>query len=179
MDPLEKLLQGVAAAMILLNKAIEKRSALECIVLQANVIDGALRVGLILKKQLDTASRDIDAPLLRQGDADPRISERTIYQRGLDAGVIDQPLFDRLALAYDKRNRCIHRYLLSDITYDFATNLVFELDALLNDMNAAIEKLEKAQIARGVGVTVAGGGITMDFVREFASAKEHVHNLDS
>src|SRR6266496_2651922 len=135
-DPLEKLLQAMAAAVRFLNKAIDKRCALECIVLQANVIDGALRVGLVLKAQLESGTRKIDDSLLKQAETDPKIPERSIYQRCLDKDVIDRGLFDRLSSVYDKRNKCIHRYLLTDIDYDYPTSVVFELDELLTAVNS-------------------------------------------
>src|SRR6266487_497937 len=136
---LEKFLQGMAAAVHLLNKAIERRSALECIVLQGNLADGGLRMALILKSQLDSRSNAIDDSLLSQRDSDPKVTERMIYSRCLQAGVIDQSLFDALSAAYDKRNKRIHRYLLSDIDYDYATNQVFELDSIRDRVNAIVE----------------------------------------
>src|SRR5438034_1644045 len=65
---LDKFLQGMSAAVHLLNRAIERRSALECIVLQANLTDGCLRMALILKAQLDSRSNAIDDSLLQQQD---------------------------------------------------------------------------------------------------------------
>ncbi|MDA1088286.1 MAG: hypothetical protein O2901_14890 [Verrucomicrobia bacterium] len=174
---LEKLLQAVTAAAMLLNKAYEKRAALECIVLQANLIDGVLRVGLILKQQLDTGSCAIDDLLLMQSDDDRAISERDIYRRALVAAVIDQPLFDDLSSAYGVRNRCIHRYLLSTTTYDDAIELVYRLDKLLRRVNAAVELLEEAQVQRGRGITVKGSAIGKDFLAMFAAQKEHPRNL--
>src|SRR3989442_1570584 len=97
---LEKFQQGMAAAVHLLNKAIERRSALECIVLQANLIDGVLRLALILKAQLDSLSNAVDDSLLRQRDSDSKVTEKMIYARCLQAGVIDQSLFDALSAAY-------------------------------------------------------------------------------
>ena len=83
-DILERFLQGVAAAAHLFNRAVENKSALECIVLQASLLDATLRVGLILKKQLDSKSSVIDEEILSQGLTDSRISEREIYKRCRD-----------------------------------------------------------------------------------------------
>src|SRR5262249_17438755 len=137
-DQLERFLQGMAAAAHLLNRAIEKQSALECIVLQANILDGMLRVGLILKAQLDAGNTAIEVDLLQQGETDKKISERQIYERCRGAGVIEPHLFDTLSSVYDKRNKCMHRYLLSDIDYDYAVNLVFELDKVCDEVKAVI-----------------------------------------
>ncbi len=172
-------MQGMAAAQLLLNKAIEKRSALECIVLQANLIDGALRIGLILKAQLNAGDSRIDDTLLAQADNDSRISERMVYKRCLENGVIDQTLFQRLTSAYDQRNKCIHRYVLSEIDYDFATRLVFELSDLLDQTSRAVGILEQQQIEKGIGMTVSGSPQTKAELRAFATQKEKRHNLDS
>jgi len=106
------------------------------------VADAGLRIALILKSQLDSHSNAIDDSLLSPRDSDPKVTERMIYARCLQAGVIDQSLFDALSVAYDKRNKCIHRYLLSDIDYDYATNLVFELAGIRDRINAIVESLE-------------------------------------
>jgi hypothetical protein len=176
-DQLARFMQGMAAATFLLDTAIEKRSALECIVLLSNLIDGALRVGLILRRQLDNATNEIDVTLLAQTDGDRAMSERSIYKACLEGRLIDASLFEALTQAYDKRNKCIHRYLLSEIDYDYATSLVFELDSLLRRIRGVIWLLEDEQIQRGVGMTVAAGLATKEFLREFASEKEKSHNL--
>ena len=87
-------------------------------------------MALILKAQLDSRSNAIDNSLLQQQDSDPKMPEKAIYNRCLEEAVIDKALFDELSAAYNKRNKCIHRYLLSDIDYDYATELVFELDGV-------------------------------------------------
>lgn len=176
-DVLEKFLQGLAAAAHLFNNAVEKHSALECIVLQANMLDASLRVGLILKQQLASQSTTIDYSLLQQGQSDKKVSEREIYNRCRDAAVIDSTLYTALSVAYNKRNECIHRYILSEIDYDYATSLVFELDALLDKVKSAIWQLEHEQIQRGVGMTVVGPSTSKELLREFALGKEKPYNL--
>lgn len=174
---LEKHLQATTAAAMLLNKAYEKRAALECIVLQSNLIDGVLRVGLILKEQLNTGTCVVDETLLTQNDGDQAISEREIYRRALSAEVIDQHLYDDLSTAYDVRNKCIHRYLLCATNYDDAVGLVYRLDKLLRLVSAQVESLEKAQIERSVGMTIKGSATTKEFLAKFAAQKEHPRNL--
>lgn len=178
-DALPKFVQGMFAAAHLLNEAMKHRRALECIVLQANIMDGMLRMALILKRQIETKSRVIDEKLIRQLDSDGPISERSIYKLCLEAGIIQQDLFADLSVAYDKRNKCIHRYLLSDINYDYATNLVFELDALSDKVIAVVKGLEAEQVRLGVGMTVAGPELSKEFLREYAEQKEKSHHLGS
>ena len=152
-DSLGKLLQGMAAAAQLLNTATEKRSAFEAIVLQSNLIDGTLRVGLVLKFQLDSGTGTIKETFLIPKDSE---TEKSIYQRCLDKKIIDQSLFKKLSQAHDKWNQCIHRFLLSDVDYDYASHLVFELDELLNSVKAVVGKLEEQQLEKGVGMTTRG-----------------------
>lgn len=71
----------------------------------------------------------------------------------------------------------VHRYLLADIDYDYATSLVFELSDVLQAVNDAICRLEKEQIEKGVGMTRSGPQPTTEYLREFAANKEKLHNL--
>jgi hypothetical protein len=178
-DHLERFLKGLSAAVFLLNKAIEKQSALECIVLQANIIDGMLKIGLILKSQLQKGSADYDDTLLKQDDDDKATSERSIYKRCFISKVIGEELFKSLEEVYQKRNRCIHRYLLCEIDYDYATRLVFALDAVMDGVKETIAGLEKEQIEKGVGMTAMGEGSSRESLLDFASGKEKRHNLES
>lgn len=141
------------------------------------MLDAMLRIGLILKKQLDNKSSVIDYELLSQGPNDRKISDREIYKRCRDAAVIEPQLHDALSAVYDKRNECIHQYILSKIDYDYATKLVFELDALLDAVKAAVLRLEHEQIQKRIGMTVAGPSVSKEFLREFASGKEKPYNL--
>jgi len=178
-DALGKLLQGVTSAMFLLHKAMENRFALECLVLQSNIIDGSLRVGLILKSQLDLRTQVIDETLLRQNETGPKISETDIYQRCRDAKIIDQALFIKLSQAYKKVNQCIHGYVLTDVNYDDASRLVFKIDELMDSVKSAIGRLEKQQVKKGVGMTKLGPKLgpkaTEEFLKAFAGGKEKPH----
>ena len=178
-DHLEKFLKGLSAAMFLLNKAIEKQSALECIVLQANIIDGMLRIGLILKSQLQNGSADYDDGLLKQDDDDKATSERSIYRQCFSANVISQDLFISLQEVYQKRNKCIHRYLLCEIDYDYVTKLVFAFDSVMDRVKETIAELEKQQVEKGVGMTVAGENSSRESLLDFASGKEKRYNLEN
>jgi hypothetical protein len=176
-DQLGKFLQGLSAAIFLLNKATEKQSALECIVLQANIIDGMLRIGLILKEQILQKNAIINESLLKQEEEDKRLSERFIYKKCLVSGVIDQELFGELENAYLRRNKCIHRYLLCEINYDYATKLVFDLDSILEKTKLIIGKLENEQIEKGIGMTRSAQETSKSLLFRFASGKEKPYNI--
>ncbi len=172
-----RFLQGFAAAAHLLNVAFEKRAALECIVIQANLIDGLLRTGLVLQAQLKKRSSEIDERLVKQEDGDPMIPEREIYKCALAEGVIDQSLFDDLSVAYGQRNKAIHRYLLCSVTYDDAKDVVFSLADLSERVRDRVYLIEQEQIKQGVGMTVSGTDADREFLREFAAKKERPYNL--
>ena len=173
-DVLEVFLSGMAAACVKHNEAVEKRSAIECIILGAAIIDGQLRMALILTEQLQTNSRSIREELLCQTDDDRGVSERTIFRRCRDVGIIDEPLFQRLGAAYDKRNKIIHRYLLSEANYAFATKLVFEYADLIEAVKQIVHKIESEQIRLGRGITVAGPECDLSLISEMAKEKERI-----
>ena len=177
MPAFEKFMQGFAAAVHLLNTAKEKRSALECIVLQANLIDGLLRTGLILRRQLKNGSSLIDELLIKQEDGERMISERKIFELAFNEGVVTEAIFDELSAAYKSRNKAIHRYLLCRITYDDAVQLVYILDDLMDRIKDCVHQIEQDQIKLGTGMTVVGPSADPDFLREFAAKKEKRHNL--
>ena len=56
---------------------------MESVVLSAAVIDGTLRMGLILKHQLETNTNDLLEEFLYQEEEEKGISEREIYRRAL------------------------------------------------------------------------------------------------
>src|SRR5262249_15629419 len=122
----------------------------------ASVIDGSLRIGLILQHQLKAESSEVLEELLLQKDEDQIVSERAIYKRALRDGVIDDNLFQRLEGLYAKRNRVVHRYIISDLTTRQVLEIGTEFEQVLPAVNAAVGALEALQIERGIGMTKGG-----------------------
>jgi uncharacterized protein YutE (UPF0331/DUF86 family) len=176
---LKIFLDGMASACEKLSRGWETQSAIECVVLSAAIIDGLLRMGLILKQQLNTCSSNIDESLLHQRGTDRHISERTIFNRCRDEDIISEELHARISNAYDRRNRCVHRYLISDINYSYATQLVFDYANLIDEVKEAVNKLEQEQIRRKVGITeTAEIPFTKDFIQAMARRKDRRPNFD-
>jgi len=123
-----KFIEAIAAARHHLSRAYDTRSALECIVLSASIIDAQLRIGIIMKQQLDNKTDSFDESLIHQKGGDKKRQERDILKMALDHGVINDIVYHMLNELYNKRNKCIHRYIISDINYQYATRLVFEYD---------------------------------------------------
>jgi hypothetical protein len=147
--------EGLAAAVHRLNRAIETRSALEYVVLSAAVVDGVLRMGLILKNQLDTHSSDFDEKLIHQQNEDMKRGERWVIEKAGKAGVIPQGFREDLMRLYERRNKCIHRYIISDVNYSFVTQLVFDYADAMERLNQYVGEMEIAQLREGVGFVVA------------------------
>ncbi|MGH8456642.1 MAG: hypothetical protein ACRETW_05575 [Stenotrophobium sp.] len=72
-DSLSRFTDGMAAAQHRLESGYEARSALECIVLSAAIMDGLLRIGLIMQDQLDRHTNEVDERFLHQEDSDKKL----------------------------------------------------------------------------------------------------------
>ena len=114
---ISNFLSGVGAAHNLLVDAIEsKTSFTEQVCLSATLIDGLLRLSLVMKQQIDTRKGNVDPMLLFQGKRQKKyISEREIYKRARIAKIITKEIENKLHTLYNKRNVIVHRYLISDI----------------------------------------------------------------
>lgn len=110
-------LSGIGAAHNLLVDAIEsKKSFVEQVCLSATLIDGFLRLSLVMKQQLDTGKGIVDPILLFQSKRQKKyITEREIYKRARIEKIITKEIEQKLNVLYNKRNIIIHRYLISEI----------------------------------------------------------------
>ena len=175
MDPWERLknfIKSFAAAVELDARAANQGCFVECVVLSAAIIDATLRMGLILKHQLDTSSNTLLDELLLQEEAGAIISERQIYRRSLSSQIIDQATFDRLENLYDRRNRVVHRYCISLITTKDVLDIASEYDSLKRQVSAFVEGLEKEQIRLGIGMTSQDvPGDIVEQIRDLALGK--------
>ena len=151
-DRLEHFMSGFAAATELLSRAFENGFLIEVVVLGALVIDGCLRIGLILDHQIRTRSDQVLEELLFQRDEDRIVTERQVYQRALDASVVSQGVFDELSALYSERNRVVHRYIISDITTEQVFRVAHRYEQVIPEVNEAVWVLEDKQIRLGVGM---------------------------
>ncbi len=149
-------MNGFTAAGQLMQRAAKNGYFIEYLCLAAAVIDGSLRIGLILQHQLDTASSIILDDLLFQSEADKVISEREIYRRAHERKVITDDLFSRLEELYQKRNRVVHRYVISDLTTADVLRIATEFERIVPQVNSAVVRIEELQVERGIGITREG-----------------------
>lgn len=149
-------MDGFVAAAQLLQRAAQNGFFIEYICLAASVIDGSLRIGLILKHQLKTGSSEVSEELLLQTDADPIVSEREIYRRAVREVVIDSDLVHKLDELYTKRNSVVHRFIISELTTHEVLQIASEFEQILPAVNAAVVALETKQVELGVGMSRSG-----------------------
>ena len=169
---------GFTAALELDKRAAKEGCFVECVVLSAAVIDGTLRMGLILKHQLETNSKDLIDELLYQEEDGNGISERVIYRRALSKNIITQETHDKLSALYNRRNRVIHRYIISMITTKDVLDIAWEYDSLKHEVSDHVAELEKEQIRLEIGMTVSGESENLsETLEEIAIAKHGDDNL--
>jgi len=149
----ENYMKGFYASVELGQKAQSNGSFIECVCLYANQIDAILRIGLILRKQLETDSSELIEELLYQGEGDKIITERKIYADALDAGIIDEAMFDQLENLYKERNKVVHRYIISELTTKMVLQIAIGYHKLLMAVREKIAKLERLQVESGRGMT--------------------------
>jgi uncharacterized protein YutE (UPF0331/DUF86 family) len=155
-DRFIRFMGGFAAAAELAKRAHGREHHVEYIVLAGSLIDALLRMGLILRHQIETQSEAILADLLYQGHDDSIIGEREIYRRAAAAQVIDAALLDELQDLYSWRNRVIHRYVISEITTEDVRHVAADYHRALSRVAQAVYAVEHEQIVRRVGMVRAG-----------------------
>jgi uncharacterized protein YutE (UPF0331/DUF86 family) len=154
-DALKRFTEGMAAAQRRLERGYDTQSALECIVLSAAIVDGLLRIGLIMRDQLDRHTNEVDERFLHQKDSDKKIAERWIIDQAEKRRVVSKEFAARLHLLYEARNKCIHRYIISDVNYHYATKLVFDYADAIEVARVSIKSLEEEQYEMGIGMVAA------------------------
>jgi hypothetical protein len=164
---------GFTAAVELDLRAAKQGCFVESVVLSDAVIDGTLRMGLILKHQLETNTNDLLDELLYQKEDEKGISEREIYRRALAKRIITQETYDRLNDLYDLRNRVIHRYIISMITTKDVLDIACGYDSLKHEVSDHVAELEKEQIRIGVGMTVSGSSENLTETLEKVALSKH------
>ncbi len=149
----DMFLQGVGATALILSKAIENKAFIEATCVLANQIDSLLRIGIVLKNQIINRNSEIELEWIYQGLKDKKKSEKDIYKKALELGIIDQPTFDELYILYDDRNRVIHRFIISEITLAEVEEIAYKYYQVQQSINKVIYNLESEQIKLNVGMT--------------------------
>lgn len=153
----DMFLQGVGASVMLSNKAVQNKAFIEGTCLFASQIDALLRIGVVLKNQIVNENSEIELEWIYQGLADKKKSEKDVYMKAKDLGIIEVDLFDELYFLYDDRNRVIHRFIISEITYAEVEEISYKYYKIREKINSLIYDIEAEQIHLNVGITRKGG----------------------
>lgn len=152
----EMFLKSIGATAYMLNKAVGNHSFIEATCLLASQIDGLLRTGIILQNQINNKNTVIEKEWIYQGVNDRKKSEKDIYKKAKELGVLDEVTFDELHKLYEDRNRVIHRFIISEITLAEVENISYEYYQVQQKISSIIYDIESKQIELGVGMTVKG-----------------------
>jgi len=167
--PFANFLYSFGAARTLLERAQERGSFIEGIVLYVSMIDGLLRASIVLDKQLaGDPMGDID-DYIQQVTGGPKFTEKAIYTEAHTRNLIDDDLRDEIIALYDRRNVVIHRFFLEDMTYGSLAPLLDRYEIAYHRCYDLVNALEERQLAEGIGMTQVGGG---DF-----NYKEEIHRF--
>lgn len=138
--------------------AKDRHCFIEVLVLQTALIDALLRMGLVLREQIDQGHADVEFNYLYQVDDERNFNERQVYRLALKQGVLNEVQFHKLESLYKLRNRAIHRMIISEIRYTELVPVTLELDEAIAVCTAIVSQLEDYQIEHGVGMTTEGSG---------------------
>jgi uncharacterized protein YutE (UPF0331/DUF86 family) len=140
----------------MLNKAVGNQAFIEATCLLASQIDGLLRTGIVLQNQINNNNSEIEKEWIYQGLTDRKKSEKDVYKKAKELGIINKDIFDELYKLYDDRNRVIHRFVISEITLAEVENISYTYYQMQQKINAIVYKIESKQIELGVGMTRSG-----------------------
>lgn len=150
----DMFLQGVGATALILSRAVDNKAFIEATCILGNQIDALLRIGIILKNQIINNNNEIELEWIYHGQTDKKKSEKEIYKKALDLGIIEQKVFDELFKLYDDRNRVIHRFIISEITLAEVEEIAFKYYKKQQEITKLIYDIESHQIKLGVGMTI-------------------------
>lgn len=148
-------------------RALEAKSYIEIIAIVSNQIDAFLRISIVLKKQIEQKTNNIEVKYLFQEDSERGISERSIYLEAKLLHIISEEIFNELNSLYDMRNRVIHRYIISYIkTQDIAETAVNYL-LLSEKIREILKSVEEKQIENQIGIYGKG------YLKDYEVTLEH------
>lgn len=152
LNKFDRFTGSLAASYDLLYSSIESESYIEIIAISANQIDAYLRLSIVIAKQLNDQTNDIDIKYLFQADNDRGMMERKIFDHSLNYNVINQELCDELSSLYQLRNRVIHRYIISNIKTRDLVDIVLRYLKTVEKVRLILREFEDKQASCQYGV---------------------------
>ena len=181
LDKFDRFTGSLAASHDLLYSAIDAGACIEIIAITANQIDAYLRLSLVIVKQLEEQTDDIETRYLFQADGEKGILERKVFEDALKFKVIDLEAFDSLNELYNLRNRVIHRYIISDITSRDLTKIAGRYLSALEKTRLTLRNFEQKQAIVPFGLYGTKFGktfITDDAIRRLHASTNDKHLLE-
>jgi hypothetical protein len=151
-------IHSFGAARHLLERAYKNGSLIEGMVLYVSLIDGLLRIAIILDKQLADVRVDVDR-YMEQVPGGARFNEKAIYDEARRRGIIDDELKSEVIELYEHRNAIVHRFFLTGLRYTDLEPYLGRYELVYHRVLRIVKELEDRQVREGKGMTVAGGEV--------------------
>jgi len=130
-------------AILLLKKANKDENLFEAIILYASIIDAILRNLIAIKtgQPMTDGGLELD-PCFFYHDEKKWYTEREIYNKALEVGVIDETESRQIHEMYNFRNRVVHRFILSGITCDDIVSKLNLYERVYRNLLAKLHKID-------------------------------------
>ncbi|MFI7430682.1 hypothetical protein ACIBPB_27170 [Micromonospora sp. NPDC049836] len=154
-SPMGNFVYSFATARLLLKRAHDNGFLIEGMVLYVSLIDGLLRLAIILDKQLAGDPVTVNE-YMQQVPGGAKISERAIYEEARRRGIIDEALRAEVVDLYEHRNAIVHRFFLTELQYADLEPHLIRYEQVYDHCSAIVANLEDRQVREGKGMTVTG-----------------------
>lgn len=162
----DNFLGSLIASFDLWQKALNNDSFIELVVITSNQIDAFLRLSIILHKQLEFETDDIEIEYLFQADEEKGFIERKIYSDAHKLGIIDDELNNELNELYNHRNRVIHRYIISNIKTKDILKIAYDYSVIAEKVRMILKSYEEKQYGKGFGIYGRGFELNYSITEE-------------
>jgi hypothetical protein len=150
-DRFEKFNASLAASFDLKKKAMENLSFIELIIVSANQIDAYLRLCIVFKFQLLESSLLFKLEYLFQGERDKPLMEKKVYDKAKEMNIISEAQHEKLYLLYDRRNKVVHRYIITDIKTKELLEISYDYELLCEEVRLVLRIIEAEQFEKKIG----------------------------
>lgn len=161
-DKFQNFLASFSASRVLLQRAHKEGFFIEGMMLYASLIDGFLRIAIILKTQLENGDAEVEDIFIHQGEGGDFLTERKVIATALEKGIISEKLAKKINGLYDERNKIVHRFFLTHIQYNSLAPHLIDYELTYHELWKIVYELEAEQIQTGVGMTTSGPALTKD-----------------
>lgn len=150
-DRYEKFCASLAASFDLKQKAMKNSSFIELIIINANHIDAYLRLCIVFLYQISESTSLFKMEYLFQGEKDKHLVEKRIYDKAKELEIITDEQYQKLNTLYDRRNKVVHRYIITDIKTFELVEISYEYEILCEEIRIVLRNLEAEQFQKKVG----------------------------